>query len=148
MNHLKVQQNLLKNALSKKAKDFFFGSWEEKNLVGVSEGHVIWLIQKAEFVFDAEKLKELGVKELPIKNMFPPDHDLQDDGILTGDIKISDGKEAVKIQSKEGHIWVNRAFLNEFDKDRTYKISKSNAPAFVYEKGELVGLILPIKIPE
>ena len=60
MNYLKLQQNLLKDALStKKAKNFFFGVWEEKELVGISEGHVIWLIPKSKFVFDAEKLKEL-----------------------------------------------------------------------------------------
>ena len=153
MNYLKLQQNLLKEALSKKAKNFFFGVWEEKELVGISEGHVIWLIPKYNFVFDAGKLKELGVKELPIKKMFSPDNDLQDDGILSGDIRILAGKEAgteaVKIEGNEGHVWVNRAYLNEFDKDRTFKISKkSTAPVFVYEKGDLVGLILPIKMAE
>ena len=130
MNYLKLQQNLLKDVLSKKAKNFFFGAWEEKELVGITEGHVIWLIPKSKFVFDAEKLKELGVKEWPVKTMFPPDHDLQDDGILSGDIRISDGREAVKIEGKEEHVWVNRAFLNEFDKDRTFKISKSISPVF------------------
>ena len=149
MNYLKVQQNLLKDVLSKKVKGYFFGVWEEKELVGISEYHVIWLIPRSKFVFDAEKLKELGVKELSsIKNMFSPGHYLQDDGILSGDMRILDGREAVKIEGKEGHVWVNRAFLNEFDKDRTFKISKSIAPVYVYEKGELVGLILPIKVDE
>ena len=149
MKYLKLQQNLLKEALSSiKVKGYFFGTWEEKDLVGITEGHVIWLIPKTKFILDTEKLKELGVKELPVKKVFPLDHDLQADGILTGDIRISDGKEAVKLQGKKGHVWVNRASLNEFDKDRTFKISKSTAPVFVYEKGELVGLILPIKMAE
>jgi hypothetical protein len=147
MHYLKLQQNLLKDALSKKAKNFFVGVWEENELVGITEGHVIWLIPKSKFVFDAKKLKELGIKEiLSINKMFYLDNDLQDDGIMSGDIRILDGKEAVKIKSKDGGVWVNREFLNEFDKDRTFKIStkKSTSPVFVYEKGELVGLILPI----
>ena len=149
MKYLKLQQNLLKEALSSsKVKDYFFGTWEEKDLVGISEGHVIWLIPKTIFILDAEKLKELGIRELPVNKMFPLDHDLQADGILTGDIRISDGKEAVKLQGKERYAWVNRAFLKEFDKERTFKISKSTAPVFVYEKGELVGLILPINMAE
>lgn len=150
MNYLKLQQNILKDALSMKAKKSFFGVWEEKELVGISEGHVLWLIPKSLFVFDTEKLKELGVRELTqIKNMLLPDHELQDDGIMSRDIRILDGKkELVKIESKKGHVWINRTFLNEFDKERTFKISKSDAPVYVYEKGELVGLILPITIAE
>ena len=70
MNYLKLQQNLLKEALSNKAKNFIFGAWEEKELVGISEGHVVWLIPKSKFVFDTEKLKELGIKELHIKKFF------------------------------------------------------------------------------
>ena len=149
MNYLKVQQNLLKDALSKKAKNFYFGAWEEKELVVISEGHVIWLIPKSKFVFDTEKLKELGVKELStIKNMISPDHDLQDVGSLSGDMRILAGTLAVKVEGNEGHAWVNSAYLNEFDKDRTFKISKTNGPVFVYENEELVGLILPIKMNE
>ena len=61
---------------------------------------------------------------------------------------MSVGTEAVKIEGKEGCVWVNRAYLNEFDKDRTFKISRSNAPVYVYEKCELVGLILPLLMDE
>ena len=149
MNYLKVQQNLLKDALSNKAKNFLFGVWEENELVGITNGYAIWLIPKSKFVFDTEKLKELGVRELPsIKSVFAPDHDLQDEGILSGDIRILPGTEAVKIEGNEGHVWINRTYLNEFDKERTFKISKLNAPVYVYEKGEMVGLILPLKMNE
>lgn len=144
MNYLKVQQGLLKNAITEKG-GWSFGKYE--NSMGVNEGRVIWLIPQNRFVFDIEQLEKHMVRCFNTELFFRDcDYTKYDDAVITSDLKRYNNKTLVKIRVEGKEAWVDVSLLICFDSP-TFKISSPTSPLMVFEK-ELVGMVFPFRLKE
>lgn len=71
-----------------------------------------------------------------------------EDAKKTGELKAIEKGTVVKLEGERSHVWINEAYLKEFDNGCTFKINEPKYPALVYESGELVGVILPVRVKE
>lgn len=142
MNYLKIQQELLKNAIAEKG-GWVFGKYE--NNMGISEGHVVWLIPENCFVLDVEQLEKRMVKCFDMVRALNYDCCKYEDAVNAPDMKQCNKKTLVKIKGKTKEAWVDVSLLKYFDSP-TFKISSPNSALMVFEKEELVGMVLPYRL--
>lgn len=112
--------------------------------VGVTvNGHYMVLMNDKDFPFNFEKIK---VNDLNIKQFLNFDFK---EAYLSSNIKIIEGKkECVEIKNDSHKVYINRKYLEFFDKTCTFKIDGATRPVYVYEDDVMVGLILPIRLKE
>ena len=109
----------------------------------VTDSYIAYKLPSSEFMLDTEKLKTCN-----INNLFD-DYDYVD-GIETKtyeEMKVNNKKILgilIKNEEKNLEVIVNKKYLELFE-DYTLKIKSDVSPVLVYEKGIIVGLILPIK---
>ena len=144
MNCLKVQMDILKK-LEKQSTTAVLIARDEDNIYLSPEGHRAFIIPKKFWYLDFEKLLD-GRTEANFKAMFR-NADYGEDAVKTSDLKIMEKKiTIVKISSTNIHLWVDQNLIKEFDSDCKFKITKNNAPCYIYENGILVGLVLPVRV--
>ena len=109
----------------------------------VTDSYIAYKLPANEFMLDTEKLKNRAF------NYLFDDYDYVD-GIETKtyeEIKSNNKKilgVIIKNEEKNLEVIVNKKYLELFE-DYTLKIKSDVSPVLVYEKGIIVGLILPIK---
>ena len=146
MNYLKIQADLLKKMDTKSTSGVLIAR-DEDNIYLSPEGHRVFIIPKQFWYLDFDKLLD-GRTEVNFKSMFR-DADDGEDAKKTSDLKVTDKKTTlVKIGGNNIHIWVDQSLLKEFDNDCKFKITKDTAPCYIYEKDNLVGLVLPVRVKE
>ena len=111
---------------------------EEKGKIYLTDSYRLFVINYEDFIFRFDLFKKASLKG------FCNDLGYQE-GIITNTL-YKDKYNMRLITGKDNllNIKVNDKYLELFD-DPEVKVIADNKPVLIYEKGELVGLILPIK---
>ena len=151
---MKVQNDLLKaaNARDGSKKKYFnipYFITEDKVWV-CPDGSWMMAIPKDLFYLDKEKIwkdtKPFHGEKF-IKNLC--DLEPVTDAHVIMDVDLDNKKMKLhKFNVKDEAIFVNENFLNYFDPGATFRGTKRNAPLYVYELGEVVGIICPVNYKE
>ena len=136
-------QKINKNLLDTYYKNKILYYQKLNNICYVTDSYVAYKLPANEFMLDTEKLKNCAFDYLF------DDYDYVD-GIETKtyeEIKANNKKilgVIIKNEEKNLEVIVNKKYLELFE-DYTLKIKSDVSPVLVYEKGIIVGLILPIR---
>ena len=135
----KINKNLLD--LYYKNKILYYQKLDD--VCYVTDSYIAYKLPANEFMLDTEKLKNRAFNYLFDDNNYV-------DGVETKnyeEIKANNKKllgVIIKNEEKNLEVIVNKKYLELFE-DYTLKIKSEVSPVLVYEKGIIVGLILPIK---
>lgn len=147
MKYAEIQTELLKAAM--KDNGHQWGIHEDPEVTTVTNGKVIWIIPTVNFLLNASALKHKSVRDHSIlkllnENDYTP-------AKLTGfskDVEVNRKKvNCLQIKNDTTVCYVQKAFLKYFE---CYEI-RIKSPVdivLIYENGELVGGILPVKVQE
>ena len=136
-------QKINKNLLDTYYKNKILYYQKLDNICYVTDSYIAYKLPANEFMLDTEKLKNRNFDFLFKDNNYV-------DAIETKtyeEIKVNNKKLlGVKIKNEEKNleVIVNKKYLELFD-DYTLKIKSNVSPVLVYEKGIIVGLIMPMK---
>ena len=136
-------QKINKNLLDTYYKNKILYYQKLDNICYVTDSYIAYKLPANEFMLDTEKLKNRAFDYLFNDNDYV-------DGIETKtyeEIKANNKKilgVIIKNEEKNLEVIVNKKYLELFD-DYTLKIKSDVSPVLVYEKGIIVGLILPLK---
>ena len=136
-------QRINKNLLDTYYKNKILYYQKLDNICYVTDSYIAYKLPANEFMLDTEKLKNRAFDYLFNDNDYV-------DGIETKtyeEIKANNKKilgVIIKNEEKNLEVIVNKKYLELFD-DYTLKIKSEVSPVLVYERGIIVGLILPIK---
>ena len=144
MKITKILTDLLKSVEKKKVLEINY-SYQGDYIAFLPDGHRAYRIHKNDFLIDLAKALP-DKQPLSLTNVFDDSH--AQDAIKTNELREIDKKTVVKIAGYNVHAWVNTAYLKEFEDDCTFKVTGEKCPVYVYEQGELVGLVLPVDIKE
>ena len=137
-------QKINKNLLDTYYKNKILYYQKLDSICYVTDSYVAYKLPANEFMLDTEKLKNRAFDYLF------NDYDYVD-GIETKtyeEIRANNKKilgVIIKNEEKNLEVIVNKKYLELFE-DYTLKIKSELSPVLVYEKGIIVGLILPIKM--
>lgn len=145
MKITKIMTDLLKLVDKKKTITCNYGIYGD-HIYFTPDGCRMFRINAKLFLIDLNKALPDKTPLNDIRKFFNDDN--TEEAYKTNELKVIDGpkRTLVKIESKNSHAWINVDFLKDFESECTFKISKPNQPVFIYESGEAVGLILPIKV--
>ena len=136
-------QKINKNLLDTYYKNKILYYQKLNNICYVTDSYIAYKLPANEFMLDTEKLKNRTFDYLFNDNDYV-------DAVETKtyeEIKANNKKllgVIIKNEEKNLEVIVNKKYLELFD-DYTLKIKSELSPVLVYEKGIIVGLILPIK---
>ena len=149
MKYLKIQWDLLKAADARdcKGKRFDFPWFETDDKIFVcSQGHYFIAIPKCMFYLDKERVFDRkpyqnGEKFLDVDNLSLA---YNTHTLIEGEVR---GKKTKfhKFAIGEESVYLDENNLKYFDlEDSTYKGMDKKTPIYIFELGELVGIVLPI----
>ena len=109
----------------------------------VTDSYIAYKLPANEFMLDSEKLKTCNI------NYLFDDYNYVNavETKTYEEIKVNNKKlltVIIKNEEKNLEVIVNKKYLELFE-DYTLKIKSNVSPVLVYEKGIIVGLILPIR---
>ena len=136
-------QKINKNLLDTYYKNKILYYQKIDNICYVTDSYIAYKLPANEFMLDTEKLKTCSI------NYLFDDYDYVD-GIETKtyeEIKANNKKilgVIIKNEEKNLEVIINKKYLELFE-DYTLKIKSEVSPVLVYEKGIIVGLILPMR---
>lgn len=156
MNIAKINQEALKR-LEKivlkgyTGRELFIAARDETNrdIYFIFDGTRVYKLPESMVFVDVTKADTMPIESVErIIN-----DDLHVDARFNGEIweVVKDKKvvRARKLVSENGAFaWVNEKFFDLFDKDATFKIKNETSTVVVYECGEKVGLVLPIRVKD
>ena len=136
-------QKINKNLLDKYYKNKILYYQKLDNVCYVTDSYIAYKLPANEFMLDTEKLKTCNINYLFDDNDYV-------DGVETKtyeEIKANNKKilgVIIKNEEKNLEVIVNKKYLELFE-DYTLKIKSELSPVLVYEKGIIVGLIMPMR---
>lgn len=145
MNVIKLQADLLKDALSNKGKEWLIEKTSREVYIGTK--YTIHIIPHDEFLLDYEVLIKHEVREVKFLERTIQGYENAENLIETG-IKMQVDKHLtreLKLEEENISIYVNEKLLKYFDKKLEFDGTGDKAPVYIYEGGELAGLVLPMK---
>lgn len=148
MKLVNIQTDILKANLSLRgSKGINYAIDKNKGIIFCTlDRFVGYFIKQADFKLDIDKLE--GSARQDIK-YFYPDTTVIKPATKENISKIVtlDGEEVNA--TKIGNKWINVKLLKYFDKDATFETNPDTTKAlvYVYENGELAGLVCPIRMP-
>lgn len=135
----KVYDEIIKASLNNEKAIIHLGKIEDKIAIS-TDGFIMYFVPEKDFIFDAEKILR-GRSKFNANELTKDEPKAKPIG-KTGEMKELLGKIAVKIGDK----WINEKFLKVFENPEFKTTDNYIEPIYVYEKGELVGLIMPIRV--
>lgn len=142
MNYMKIQMDLIRK-LDGENTGVHAGILKDGDIALSLDGYALYKLPRAKFYIDFNMIpnNQLNVaKILEFESI---------SAVKTNNLMKSDKKTVIKIESSEGHAWVDEKLLKYFDKDCTFAISDkhpSRGPIKVFEKEEYAGIVLPVRI--
>lgn len=145
MNMKKINKFILDEFGKSDGTTLQVGEYEDK--IFVSNGFVGFLIDKDKFIFDTDKITtRMKMREAHIKGIFEDINHV--DAPVSGEIKLVGKSEMIGISAEDQKTtaYVNRKYLNFFDKAHTYKINGKANPIIVYEEDKAIAVIVPVRV--
>ena len=136
-------QKINKNLLDTYYKNKILYYQKLDNICYVTDTYIAYKLPANEFMLDTEKLKNRNFDYLFNDNNYVDAVETK----IYEEIKVNNKKllgVLIKNEEKNLEVIVNKKYLELFD-DYTLKIMSELSPVLVYERGIIVGLILPIK---
>ena len=136
-------QKINKNLLDTYYKNKILYYQKLDDICYVTDSYIAYKLPANEFMLDTEKLKTCNINYLFDDNNYV-------DGIESKtyeEIKANNKKilgVIIKNEEKNLEVIVNKKYLELFE-DYTLKIKSELSPVLVYEKGIIVGLIMPMR---
>lgn len=136
-------QKINKNLLDTYYKNKILYYQKLDNICYVTDSYIAYKLPSSEFMLDTEKLKTCSINYLFDDNNYAI-------GVVTKtyeEIKANNKKllgVIIKNEEKNLEVIVNKKYLELFE-DYTLKIKSELSPVLVYEKGIIVGLIMPMR---
>ena len=136
-------QKINKNLLETYYKNKILYYQKLDNICYVTDSYIAYKLPANEFMLDTEKLKTCNI------NYLFDDYDYVD-GVETKtyeEMKSNNKKllgVIIKNEEKNLEVIVNKKYLELFE-EYTLKIKSDVSPVLIYEKGIVVGLIMPLK---
>lgn len=154
MKYMKVQMDLVKAADGRdgwKKKNFNIPYFITEDKVWVCPD-AVWMmgIPKGLFYLDKEKIWK-DTKPFQGENFIKNLYDLEPatDTHIIMDVEQDNKKMKLhKFKMKDEVVFVQENILNYFEPNATFRGTKHNAPLYVYELDEVVGMILPVNYKE
>ena len=136
-------QKINKNLLDTYYKNKILYYQKIDDICYVTDSYIAYKLPANEFMLDPEKLKTCSI------NYLFDDYDYVDavETKTYEEIKANNKKllgVIIKNEEKNLEVIVNKKYLELFE-DYTLKIKSNVSPVLVYEKGIIVGLILPMR---
>lgn len=144
MNIVKIQQDLIKDCLNNKASNWFIFSY--KSAIALLNKCQVFIFPDRNFLLQESKLKAAGVHSSDtFKNVIEQEVHAEP-ARKTGISKEFHGKDCMELNKLGSNelIYVNKQLLKYYGKNISFKVIDSKSPVFVYEKGSLVGIVLPV----
>ena len=131
----KVNEEFVK--LYFKTKKVYYQKVDE--YVYLSDSHRIYKLNEKNCILDTSKFIEVNLENF----MNCTDYS---QGIITNELVVDEYKlRVIKTFDENEIIYVNDNFLKLFDDPRVM-VKDKTSPIYVYEKDELVGMLLPVKV--
>lgn len=146
MNSIKIQTDLLKDALAGKGTKWIVNINDAEVIVACDP--VIYILEPSQFVLDINKLNVK--RDVPALNNLLDAYELAKPLTVTGikkTIPIS-GKDVVGLELKSGGgelLYVNEALLKNFDKKIDFDGTEYGKPIYIYEGDVLAGVVMPLR---
>lgn len=147
MKFIKMQQDLLKQ-IGKEKGSLIMGKYciSDGNVLFTLEGHWVGVIPKEQFYLDFEKT--FGTNGIADLTRFVVNKEELKEATPTN-VSVSIGEmECRKLMVDGIDVYVDKKYLNYFNADSKYYGKNNKSPIFIYEKGVLVGFILPVRVNE
>lgn len=147
MKLIKIQQDLLKQ-IGKEKGILVLGKYciSGNNVIFTVEGHWAVVIPKEQFYLDLEKtFGTNGTADLA--RLITDKEELKE--ATPTNVSVSIGEMDCRKLIVDGvDVYVDKKFLNYFNSDSKFYGKDNKSPIFIYEKGVLVGFILPACVSE
>lgn len=144
MNIVKIQTDLLKDALNGKAHKWFIQHTASDVLI-LTE-YQMYAIDHKEYVLNTGKLYELGVKDLTTAERLLDGYKNAKPLVKTPLKRVVDKYTCIELKLGEESIYLNEALLKNYDKNVEFEGTSAKAPVYLYEGEILVGLVLPVRV--
>ena len=147
MKFIKMQQDLLKQ-IGKEKGSLIMGKYciSDGNVLFTLEGHWVGVIPKEQFYLDFEKT--FGTNGIADLTRFVVNKEELKEATPTN-VSVSIGEmECRKLMVDGIDLYVDKKFLNYFNSDSKFYGKDNKSLVFIYEKGVLVGFILPAHVSE
>lgn len=147
MKFIKMQQDLLKQ-IGKEKGSLIMGKYciSDGNVLFTLEGHWVGVIPKEQFYLDFEKT--FGTNGIADLTRFVVNKEELKEATPTN-VSVSIGEmECRKLMVDGIDVYVDKKFLNYFNADSKFYGKDNKSLVFIYEKGVLVGFILPAHVRE
>lgn len=144
MNYTKIQQDLIKDALSGKGANWCIQMTDTDAIVGTR--YQLYVIDLKYFLLKVNELIGHSVKSITsAKSMVDGAKDAK---ILTKTgIKRQCGEHlCMELKVDDTLIYLDEKLLKYYDKKAEFYGTTSTAPVYVYESDILVGVVLPVKV--
>lgn len=136
-------QKINKNLLDRYYKNKILYYQKLGNICYVTDAYIAYKLPANEFMLDTEKLKTYTINYLFNDNDYVEAVETK----TYEEIKSNNKKllgVIIKNEEKNLEVIVNKKYLELFE-DYTLKIKSEVSPVLVYEKGIIVGLIMPMR---
>jgi hypothetical protein len=147
VNITKIQSDII-TALVKKSKvNYTYGLTDRgdtKYVVVCVAGICLYLIKSRDFMIDLDKWGAPSFEPKRLMHLEDEAKTAEKNGEMQYDFRTD--SPIVKIANDSAHAWVNEKMLKMFDKKCTFRIYNRKSPVFIYEKEELVGVLLPVNV--
>lgn len=147
MKFIKMQQDLLKQ-IGKEKGSLIMGKYciSDGNVIFTLEGHWAAVISKEQFYLDFEKT--FGANGIADLTRFVVNKEELKEATPTN-VSVSIGEMDCRKLMVDGiDVYVDKKFLNYFNSDSKFYGKDNKSLVFIYEKGVLVGFILPAHVRE
>ena len=148
MNIVKILSDLMKRRESLDPGKYLYA--ETGGYVYYSpDAVVMYRIPEDRFYLDVGKVFK-DIAPFNVKSIWRPDEATL--GELTGNLRIllnekgKGNRTVVQIRNGSTVVWVNKKLLENFDRDCSFRITSRKDPVYVYENGEPVGFLLPVRM--
>lgn len=147
MKYAEIQTELLKAVI--KGKNWGWGIHEDSGVITLNDGKSIWIIPKDKFLLNTSALKNSHVHDYDVLKLL--DENDYTPAKLTGfskDVEVNHKSvNCLQLKNDATVCYVQKAFLKYFELDEI-RIKSPVDVVLIYENGELVGGVLPIKVQE
>lgn len=125
-------------------KRFMLGHYGSEHIAISTDGVSVYIIPEKLFIFDKDKLVKSGSSVMSdMRKIIAVDGYTNAVKLDTIIVKNKDAIATIKNDSVEA--WINVKHLKNFDSSAEFQIKSDKSPVLVYEYGDLVGAILPIR---